>query len=66
MVRIVLKVREVRLQKRLSVRDLSKMSGVSAGHISYIENGHKMPTIDVLVKIAKALEVRPEELYLIQ
>lgn len=61
MVKIIL--REVRKGKNLSIKQLSILSGVSTGHISSIENGLKMPTIDVLVRLAAALGVKPEELY---
>lgn len=61
MVKIIL--REVRKGKNLSIKQLSILSGVSTGHISNIENGLKMPTIDILVRLATALGVKPEELY---
>lgn len=64
MVKIIL--REVRKGKNLSIKKLSILSGVSTGHISNIENGLKMPTIDVLVRLAAALGVKPEELYQVQ
>lgn len=63
MIKIILQ--EVRKEKKTSIRQLSKLSGVSCGHISEIETGKKMPTLDVLVRIAQALEVRPAELYII-
>lgn len=64
MVKIIL--REVRKGKNLSIKQLSVLSGVSTGHISNIENGLKMPTIDILVRLATALGVKPEELYQVQ
>lgn len=64
MVKIIL--REVRKGKNLSIKQLSILSGVSTGHISNIENGLKMPTIDILVRLAAALGVKPEELYQVQ
>lgn len=37
-------LRELRLEKGYTVRDLEKLSGVSHSHISMIENGERMPT----------------------
>lgn len=41
----------------MSVRALSEKSGVSKSEINYIENGVKMPRVDVLCALAKALDV---------
>ncbi|MDP4119649.1 MAG: helix-turn-helix transcriptional regulator [Bacillota bacterium] len=54
---------KIRTQKGLSLRELAKRSGVSKTHIDNIESGKTMPTIDIICKIAKALEVDPRELY---
>lgn len=56
-------VREIREKKRLSQEQLSRMCGVSASHIGYIENGEREPTVSVLCKIAKALNVSILELF---
>lgn len=63
MAKVEIILREVRKKKEITITELSKLSGVSLGHISEIETNKKMPTIDVLVRIALALNVRPEELY---
>jgi len=41
---------------------VSLASGVDRSYISEIENGKASPTIDVVDKIAKALDVAPDEL----
>ena len=56
-------IREIREQKHLSQQKLSKLSGVSSSHIGYIENGEREPTISVLCKLAKALNVDIKDLY---
>ena len=48
---------QVRQEKNMSVRALSEKSGVSKSEINYIENGIKMPRVDVLCALAKALDV---------
>lgn len=58
------KLREIRQSKKLTIRALSKKSGVSSSYISDLENGkNNKPSIDILVKLANALEVSPSELF---
>ena len=53
---------QVRQEKNMSVRVLSEKSGVSKSEINYIENGVKMPRVDVLCALAKALDVEITDL----
>lgn len=57
------KIQEIREIKKMSLRDLAELSGVSHTHISNIEKGKKHPTIYTLGLLAYALEVDIEELY---
>lgn len=50
-------LRDLRQQKRLSLDRLAAASGVSRAMLSQIELGRSAPTINVLWKIARALEV---------
>lgn len=45
-----------------SQQDLSQRCGLHRTHIGYIEHGTRLPRVDTLLKLAAALEVRPEEL----
>ena len=54
---------EIRRQRGMSQMELAEMSNVSHGYISELENNLKMPTIDIICKLAKALKCRPEELF---
>lgn len=56
-------VEQIRLEKGLSLSELSKRSGVAISHIHNIENGSKIPTITILCKLAKALDVPCSNLY---
>lgn len=56
-------VRAVRKEKNLTIVQLAELSGVSKSHISEIETGKQMPTIDVLCRLADALEVEPAALF---
>lgn len=62
-IQIKSQIKDVRLQKGMSVRKLAKLTGMSKTYISDIENDYKIPTIYTLCIIAVALNVRPEELY---
>lgn len=60
---IELFIKEKRLERNLSQQQLANLSGVSKSHIGDLERNEKEPTISVLCMIAKALNVKPEELY---
>ncbi len=56
------KLREVRKEKGLSLVDVAKKSGVTAGLLSKIENYRTLPSLPVLYKIALALKVSLAEI----
>lgn len=56
-------VKEVRQDRGMTIATLSKRSGVSAAHISDIEKNFKSPSLLVVVRLAKALNVNITELY---
>ncbi len=56
-------IREIREKKGLSQSDLARLSGVSASHIGYIENGERQPTLLTMCRLAEALKVDIKELY---
>ena len=51
------KVRALREEKNLSQGDIEKRSGLLRCYLSRVENGHTVPSVDTLEKIARALEV---------
>lgn len=53
-------VRELRKRAGLTQDDLAEQTGRSVDAISQIERGVNSPTIDTLLRFAKALEVTPE------
>lgn len=55
-------IRELRVGREATVRDLARESGVSPAMISEIENGMKSPSLSVLCAIADALEVTLSQL----
>lgn len=60
---MVIKLKSIRIRQGLTIRDLAAASGVSKTYISEIERGEKIPTIEILCKLARAMGVRCEELY---
>ncbi|MDR3792046.1 MAG: helix-turn-helix transcriptional regulator [Terracidiphilus sp.] len=50
-------IRAHRLQKGLSQGDIEKKTGLLRCYLSRVENGHTIPSLDTLSKIAIALDV---------
>jgi transcriptional regulator with XRE-family HTH domain len=58
-------IQEHRDRRGLSQNELGKLTGLSAGYISKIEKGlYKLTSPDTIGKLARALKIRPEELYI--
>jgi transcriptional regulator with XRE-family HTH domain len=57
------KLRRVREQKRLTLKQLSQRAGVSESLVSQIETGKVSPSIDTLLSLAGCLEVDLEYLF---
>ena len=51
------RLRELRESKELSQGDIEKRSGLLRCYISRVENGHTVPAIETLEKMARALEL---------
>ena len=49
--------RDMREQKKLSQGDIEKRTDLLRCYISRVENGHTVPAIETLEKLARALEV---------
>lgn len=64
--RVELLIRQVRESRQMSLEELSKRSGISKAFLSYLERNEKQPTIPTLVRIAKALNVKEQELYKVE
>jgi len=50
-------IRAYRLQKGLSQGDIEKKTGLLRCYLSRVENGHTVPSLDTLSKIAQALDL---------
>jgi len=58
------RIREIRVEKKLTQEDLSELTGIGVSSLSKIESGYFHPTDDNLERIAKALQVEPYKLYM--
>jgi transcriptional regulator with XRE-family HTH domain len=59
----ILRLKEIMNQKGMSRDDLSKLVNTSATTISNISSEKNLPTIQLLLKIAEALDVDVRELF---
>jgi transcriptional regulator with XRE-family HTH domain len=57
MLKIGTTIRAHRLQKGLSQGDIEKRTGLLRCYLSRVENGHTVPSLDTLSKIARALDL---------
>jgi transcriptional regulator with XRE-family HTH domain len=57
------RLRSLREQKNLSQGDIEKRTGLLRCYISRVENGHTVPAIETLEKMARAMEVPLYQLF---
>ena len=55
--KIIEYLRKMRVEKKISVLNLATSVGISHSHLYYIESKRVIPSIDIVVKIAKMLEI---------
>lgn len=57
------RLREIREEKKLSQGDIEKRTGLLRCYVSRVENGHTVPAIETLEKMARALEIPLYQLF---
>ena len=57
-------IKQRREAAQQSIRDLSRLAGVSNPYLSQIERGLRKPSAEILQQIARALHVSAETLYI--
>lgn len=57
------RLRELREAKKMSQGDIEKRTGLLRCYISRVENGHTVPAIETLEKLARALEIPLYQLF---
>jgi len=60
---VIDKIKSVRIQKGVSQMELSLRSNLSQSFIANIEKGKKQPSVLTLIRIADALEVKPQNFF---
>jgi transcriptional regulator with XRE-family HTH domain len=55
-IKIINKIRQKRLEMKLSLLNLANEVGISHSHLYYIESKKVIPSIDIIIKISKALD----------
>lgn len=61
--KIILNVKQIRKERKMTLEQLSIKSGVSTTHISDIENGERGASLEVMIRLAKAFNLSIELLY---
>ncbi len=61
--RLGARVRAARLERGISTRALAAATGLSAGFVSQLENGHVMPSVGSLVAVAQKLGIHVGDLF---
>ncbi len=56
-------IRGYRLQRGMSQGDIEKRTGLLRCYLSRVENGHTVPSLETLQKIAKALDLQLAEFF---
>jgi len=57
------RLRTLREQKKLTQGDIEQRSGLLRCYLSRVENGHTVPSVETLERLAKALEVPMYQLF---
>lgn len=57
------RIKEYRLDKRLTIQELADRSKVSKGLISQIENGRSIPSLPVMFSIIQSLEIKVSDFF---
>jgi transcriptional regulator with XRE-family HTH domain len=56
-------IRDFRLQKGMSQGDIEKRTGLLRCYLSRVENGHTVPSLETLQKIAGALDIQLSQFF---
>ena len=57
-----LTVRRLREQRGWTQEDLAEHAEMNASYLGFVERGDNVPTLTIILQIAKALDVEPGEL----
>jgi transcriptional regulator with XRE-family HTH domain len=60
--KILENLRKTRISRKISLLNLANMAEISHSHLYYIESKRVIPSIDVIIKLAKALNMSVKKL----
>ena len=60
---IMNRLHEIRDARNLSLRELAQAIGISKAQLNRIENGQSDPTLKTMCRIAKALNMKIEDIF---
>jgi transcriptional regulator with XRE-family HTH domain len=55
-------LRKIRRSRRLSQESLAELAGVTADYLGFVERGENVPTVVMMLRLARALGVDPAAL----
>jgi len=61
--KILENLRNIRIAQKISLLNLANMAEISHSHLYYIESKKVIPSIDVIIKLSKALNTNPANLF---
>ena len=61
--KVIDKIRMLRIEKKISIVQLSVDSGISRSHIFYIETKKSIPSLETLSKLAKAMNLELKDFF---
>lgn len=63
---IGIRIRDMRKTRKLTQEQLAEAAGVGVTHISHIETGNSIPSLQVMVDIINALDCSADELFCVE
>ena len=61
--KIEILIKPIRINKKITLNQLSRLTGISATHTNDVENNLKEPGLSIMIRIAYALKVDITDLY---
>lgn len=61
---VIDKIRTFRIERKISIVQLSVDSGISRSHLFYIESKKTIPSLETLSKIAKAMNLHLRDFFI--
>lgn len=56
-------IKQLRIDKKIKQQELADTIGINRSYLSAIENGMMLPSVDMLLKISRALNCKYTDLY---